>query len=115
MIHAHFRGWGFSVLLLFAFWVWVLIALVVIISPYEPNQHRAAIQVQWAFAAMFAAHALSVLGVAIYRRKRRGPAETGAVDEFMYLRLDVWPFILLAVSILFAGASALGYELFSSH
>jgi amino acid transporter len=110
MIHAQFRGWGFSVLLLFAFWVWVLIALVVIISPYEPDQHRAALQVQWAFAAMFAAHALSVLGVAIYRRKRR---RYGAIDKFMYLRLDVWPYILLAVSMLFAGATALGRELFS--
>jgi hypothetical protein len=113
MIHAQFRGWGFSVLLLFAFWVWVLIALVVIISPYEPDQHRAALQVQLAFAAMFAAHALSVLGVAIYRRKRRRYAEMGVVDEFLYLRLDVWPYILLAVSMLFAGASALGRELFS--
>ena len=110
MIHAQFRGWGFSVLLLFAFWVWVLIALVVIISPYEPDQHKAGLQTQWAFAAMFAAHALSVLGVSVYRRR---DAEMGVVDEFLYLRLDVWPYILLAVSALFAGASALGLELFS--
>jgi hypothetical protein len=105
------RGWGVAVALLFVFWVFVLIALVLITSPYEPDPRRATLGVQWLFAGMFTLHALSVFAVVRYRRGRP-TAEAGSVphdDDFMFIRLAWWPLILLGVAAVFAGASWLGY------
>jgi hypothetical protein len=106
------RGWGAAVIVLFAFWVWVLIAALLIWEPHEEDFHKAAIQVSWAFAAMFALLALSLFAVVAYRRKRLGSrARLAQADEFLFLPLDVWPYIVLAVAAFFAGAAALGYDL----
>ncbi|KAB2912751.1 MAG: hypothetical protein F9K29_17915 [Hyphomicrobiaceae bacterium] len=110
----HWRGWGISVALLFAFWIFVAIALVVFASPFEPDPRRAMLDVQWLFAGMFALHALSVFAVVQYRRRHppvAGTADDPHADEFMFIRLDLWPSILLGVAALFAGASWLGYPL----
>lgn len=108
------RGWGFSVALLLAFWIFVLIAVVVFAAPYEPDRHMASLKTQWLFAGMFALHALSVFVVVVYRRKHPSVAESGADprgDEFMFIRLELWPYILLALAAVLAGASSLGYSL----
>jgi hypothetical protein len=103
------RGWGLGVFLLFAFWIFVLIGVVVVASPYQPDRLKAGLEVQWLFALLFLLHAASVFALALYRR--RTVADRRA-DEFMFLRLALWPYILLAIAALFAGASALGYPLF---
>jgi hypothetical protein len=111
----HWRGWGISVALLFVIWIFVVIALVVFAEPYEPDPHKAKLAVQWLFAAMFGLYALSVLAVVQYRR--RHPSAAGTLDdphtdEFMFIRLDLWPYILLSVAAVLAGASWLDYPLF---
>ena len=112
----YWRGWGISVALLFVFWIFVAIALVVFASPYEPDPRKAMLAVQWLFAVMFALYTLSIFALVQYRR--RHPSVTGTeadshADEFMFIRLDLWPYILLCVAAVFAGASWLGYPLFS--
>jgi hypothetical protein len=117
----HWRGWGLSVFLLFVFWVWAGIVLLIALSPYEPDKHKAAIDSDWAFAGLFALHAMSVWAVVAYRRRslqRRAPPALITVesrlpgDEFAFVPLIYWPYILLAVMLAFAGAASLGYPLF---
>jgi hypothetical protein len=100
------RGWGLGVFLLFMFWMFALMGYVLTASPYQPDPMKAGLDAQWLFAAMFLLYAASVLVLARWRRR------SGASDEFMFIRLDLWPRILLAVAAIFAGASALGYSLF---
>ncbi|HEY1632896.1 MAG TPA: hypothetical protein VGF56_16380 [Rhizomicrobium sp.] len=103
------RGWGLGVFLLFVFWMFALIGFAVVAQPYQPDRTKAGLDVQWLFALLFLLHAASIAALALYRRR------TGArrdADEFMFLRLAVWPWILLVPAALLAGASALGYPLF---
>lgn len=112
----HWRGWGISVFLLFVFWVFIAIALVVFGSAYEPDPRRAILDVHWLFAGMFTLHALSVFAVVRYRRRYPSTAASDAdpqADEFMFIRLDRWPPILLVVAAVFAGAAWFGYPLFN--
>jgi hypothetical protein len=56
----------------------------------------------------------SPFAVIQYRRRHSSVARAAAdphADEFMFIRLAVWPYILLGVAALFAGASWLGYPL----
>ena len=114
------KGWGISVFVLFVFWVWVGIGLLVGFSPYEPDKHKAMMDVEWAFAGLFALHALSVWAVVQYRGRRVARAMEPSVvmaepillDEFMFVPLVYWPYILFAVVVLFAGAATFGYALF---
>lgn len=111
----HWRGWGISVFLLFVFWIFAVIALVVFAAPYVPDRSKAMLTVQWLFAGMFALLALSVFAVVLCRRWRPPAAEGEAdphADEFMFIRLDLWPYILLCPAAVFAGTSWLGYLLF---
>ena len=41
-----------------------------------------------------------------------GAPKPAPEDEFMFIRLVFWPYILLGVSALFAGAAYVGYPLF---
>ncbi len=78
----------------FVFWIFVAIAAAVVASPYEPDPRKAMLAAQWLFASMFALYALSVFAVVQYRR--RHPPVDGSradphADEFMFIRLDLWP------------------------
>jgi hypothetical protein len=115
------RGWGFSVALLFVFWIFALIFFVALADPYQLDMRKAGLEVQWLFAAMFALHAASVYAVVWYRRTHPrtyvDPASLATVvvphaDDFMFIRVRFWPWILLAVAAIFAGASLFGYPLF---
>jgi hypothetical protein len=111
----HARGWGISVALLFVFWTFIASALVVIATPYEPDSRKAMLDVQWLFTGVFALQGLSVFAVVQYRRRHpsvAGTADDPHADEFLFIRLDWWPYILLSVAALFGGASWLGYPLF---
>lgn len=115
------RGWGISVLYLFVFWFVAALAFVVVAMPHQPDALQAAMDAQWLFAAMFALHAASVFALSRYRRSHPGhvidPQIQAAVavphtDEFMFLRFDVWPYILLAIAAVIACATLLRYPLF---
>ena len=103
------RGWGLGVFLLFVFWMFALMGFVLTSSPYQPDPVKAGLDAQWLFAAMFLLYAASVFALAVWRR--RTVADPRA-DDFMFIPLGLWPYILLAIAVLFAGASALGYSLF---
>jgi hypothetical protein len=115
------RGWGYWVGLLFVFWIFTLIGFAVFVPYYQPDRRLAGLHVQYLFAAMFALHAASVFALVLYRRSR-APFLPGAiverapvdpyVDTFIYIRMDWWPYILLAIAVVFALASILGYPLF---
>jgi hypothetical protein len=116
------RGWGVSVFYLLLFWILAAIVAVVAISPYQPDKLKASMEIQWGLAGLFVVHALSVYLVCLYRkshpRQIADPAtgQTAAVphqDEFMYMRMDVWPYISLIIAAGVAIATALGYQMFT--
>jgi len=116
------RGWGLAVFWTFLFWMIAGIVLAVMAGPYQPDPVKAGLEVQWGFAGMFAVHAASVFLLALYRRshplKVVDPATQKTVlvphvDDFMFIRFDLWPYILLAIAAVFAVSSLLGYQLFS--
>ncbi|GEM_PF-5296785 len=118
------RGWGFWVGLLFVFWIIAAIMLAAFASPYEPDIRKAGLDVQWGFAALLALHGLSVFALAQYRRRHpqifTDPASLQVTqipyeDDFMFIRLDLWPNILLAIAAIFAATAYLGYPLFEDH
>ncbi len=66
-------------------------------------------------------HGLSVFALAQYRRWHPqiftdpAPLQVTQIpheDNFMFLRLDLWPYILLAIAAIFAATAYLGYPLF---
>ena len=116
------RGWGISVLYTFVFWFIAGIGLVIAASPHEADSAKAGLDVQWGFAALFALHAASVFALALYRRSHpqtlidptnRQTTVFPHDDHFMFIRFDIWPYILLAIAAFFAAASLMGYLVFA--
>lgn len=115
------RGWGIGVFFLFLFWMIAAILLAVFSGHYEPDPDKAALEVQWGLAGMMLAYALSVLALARYRKSHPQMMEDPAtgktiavphVDDLYGIRLDFWPYILVAIAAIVAILTASGYIMF---
>ena len=102
------RGWGISVILLFLLWLVVATAGSIAWAPFQPDKIKASLDVQWGLAGIVLVTAASVFGVSVWRRHSAPPGH----DEFMYLRLEFWPYILVVLALGLGCATALGYRVF---
>lgn len=116
------RGWGLAVFWMFLFWFMAAIVLAVVASPYEPDAYKAGLEIQGWMAGFFVLYAASVFALARYRRTHprayvdpatRQTVLVPHIDDFMFIRFDLWPYILLAVAAAVAAATMLGYQIFS--
>jgi hypothetical protein len=116
------RGWGLSVLLLFFVW---MIAAMVALKDANVAYFTAMpdiIALQWIFGIACILDAASIFLLARYRQshpKAIADPNTGAtmlvarVDDFFYLRLEWWTYLLLGLAAVLIGASLAGIQLFS--
>lgn len=116
------RGWGISVLYTFVFWFIAGLALVIAAGPHEADSAKAGLDIQWGVAALFTLCAASVYALARYRRSHPqtliDPTNRQITvfphdDHFMFIRFDIWPYIILAIAAFFAAASLMGYQVFT--
>jgi nitrate reductase gamma subunit len=102
------RGWGIAVLFSVLFWYVAALAAAVAFMPHEPDRAKSAMMMQAGVAGIFVLSALTVLTLARMRANR--PIGT---DTFLFMRMDVWTYILLVVAALIGVATVLGYPLFT--
>ena len=97
------------------------IVVAVASGTYEPDPLKASLDVQWGMAGMFLAYTLSVHALARYRKNHPqmvtdpqtgNTAPVPHVDDLYGVRLDIWPWILGAITLLVAGLTAFGYVIF---
>jgi hypothetical protein len=102
------RGWGISVALFFLLWIVLGVGWAIGSGYHQPDAVRASLTIQWGLAAIVLLTALSVLAASLWRRAKVPPGH----DEFMYLRLEFWPYILAVIALGVAVATWLGYQIF---
>ena len=112
------RGWGIAVLGVWILWLLLLTWMAFTFGGRQPDAVTATEAVDWLFGLSFAMAALSVLGIDRYRhghpRAIVDPV-TGQtmlvphLDDFMFMRLRVWVYILLAAALGMGIASLMGY------
>ncbi len=109
------RGWGISVILFLLLWFIVAIGITIGTNAYQPDPKLLNKEMYWGAAIVFALTAGSVFAAARYRKSRPrevvDPQTNGVVlaphiDDFYYIPLQVWTYILLAVAVILA---ALGF------
>jgi len=102
------RGWGILVFLVTFAWMFILIGIMILSGSYEPDEAKAAADIDRLFALSLALSAASVFFLARYREKAPGKVvdpRTGQIDlvphtdEFMFIRMKYWAHILAAFSI----------------
>ncbi len=103
------RGWGISVALFFLLWIAAGVGLLIGSGSYEPDQTKVAMGIQWGLAVVLALTAASVFATAAWRRRRVPSGH----DDFMFLPLEFWPYILVVIALGVTGATGAGYRLFA--
>ena len=102
------RGWGILVFIATFGWMFILIGIMIASDSYEPDEVKAAVETDRLFALSLALSAASVFFLARYRENRPGKMvdpRTGQidlvphVDEFMFIRMKYWTYIIGAFSI----------------
>lgn len=102
------RGWGILVFAVTIAWMFIAIGMMISTGSYEPDEAKAAADIDRLFALSLILSAASVFFLARYRDKTPGkivdPAtgETHLVthaDEFMFIRMKYWTHILVAFSV----------------
>jgi hypothetical protein len=116
MVHFHYKGWGGWVLAALLFWLIVVMAGIPLIARYLPDADRLDRNVDLTCALYCAVCAVTVYVVDRVRaaqlsrtkRETTGPVvEPGERDdEFLYIAMTYWPYIL-AAGALFALAASL--------
>jgi hypothetical protein len=103
------RGWGIWGFFLFLFWLVVVLALAGLWLPYQPDDHKSTLELQWGLAAAFVLNAASVFFLDRYRkshpRRSRNPVtqkmiETPHTDELYYVPLQYWPYLFLGFALI---------------
>lgn len=94
------RGWGIAVFLIPFLWIFILIGVMAGAGYYEPDSVKAAAAVDRLFALAFALSGVSVFLIVRYRaRKGRN------YDDFMFIPMKYWPWLLGLVTLGFVVAS----------
>lgn len=116
------RGWGIWVFFLFLFWLTaVIIVALSFDSGPETDMIKLNSEMDLGVALILVLTALSVFGLDRYRKNHPrnivDPASQNIVlaphvDEFLYLKMGIWPLILLAFALIFGGMSIFGYSPF---
>ena len=102
------RGWGFFVFFGTFAWIFLLIGIMIATDSYEPDEAKAAAGTDLLFALAFILSAASVFLLARYRKNTPGKVvdpSTGKihlvphVDEFMFIRMKYWTYVLVAAAV----------------
>lgn len=100
------KGWGLAVGLLTVLWIFIVVVTFVMIGSYYPDtfytpDKAEANAMSWRMmAACFALSAASVQLVSLHRNQLRQKAPDAIPpDEFMYISLKYWPYILAAAAL----------------
>jgi NADH:ubiquinone oxidoreductase subunit 6 (subunit J) len=104
------RGWGLSVILFLVLWLFAAIGLTIGTNAHQPDPKLLSKEMDWGAAIVFALTAGSVFATARYRKshpRKIVDAQTQKValaphvDDFYYIPLQFWSYILLAGAIIF--------------
>jgi hypothetical protein len=102
------RGWGILVFIVTFAWMFIAIGLMISSGSYEPDEAKAAADIDRLFALCLILSAASVFFMARYRDKTPSKVFDSAtgqthlvphVDEFMFIRMKYWTPILVAFAI----------------
>lgn len=114
------RGWGISVFFLFLIWLGVAAGVLSGMPYFRAMNTDMAIQWGLGFACIL--DAASTFLLARYRQshpKKITDPETGTitlvarVDDFFYLRLEWWTYLLLGIAAVLIGTALAGIQLIS--
>ncbi len=104
------RGWGISVLLFLVLWLFVAIGVTIGTNYHQPDPKLLSKEMDWGAAIVFALAAGSVFATALYRkshpRKIVDPQTANVtlaphIDDFYYIPLQFWSYILAVGVIVF--------------
>ena len=102
------RGWGILVFIVTFAWIFIAIGIMISTGSYEPDEAKAAADIDRLFALSLILSAASVFFLAQYRDKNPSKVSdpaTGQIyliphaDEFMFIRMKYWTHILVAFSV----------------
>ncbi len=102
------RGCGILVLIITFAWIFVLIGVMIATESHDPDPIKAAAFVDRLFAMAFLLSSASVFLLARYRENRPAKVVDPAtyethliphIDEFMFIRIKYWGYVLIAASI----------------
>ncbi len=109
MVLPHYISWkgrGFAVPLLTILWFTLSVGALIVIDGvypnaiYTPDKAKAAAMATRLVAAAFGLSAINVLLYSARRdRQRRKPGANLPPDEFMYVPLKFWPYVLAVCSL----------------
>ncbi len=107
------KGWGWSVFYVSILWLFVVFGIVIAFGIYEPDPQKSDKLFYQLCALWLVLSAVSVFALDRWRegKARRTAiglfAETKRDDEFLFMRMWVWLYVLLALAAWALGASFL--------
>jgi hypothetical protein len=102
------RGWGIWVFVVTIVWIFIAIGMLLSTGAYEPDEAKAAADIDRLVALSLIVSAATVFFLARYRDNRPSQVVDSAtgqthliphVDEFMFIRMKYWTHILIVFSI----------------
>jgi hypothetical protein len=94
------RGWGILVLLVPFAWIFLIVGIMIGIGYYDPDEARVAALIYRLGALAFALSAICLYPIVRYRA-RVAPGQ----DEFSFVPMKYWTYVLAAVAVALLAAS----------